>query len=49
MLSENPRYKGTFSQLKGKEVMAVIIHGNPADVEVEESEGSFHPNIVRTL
>ena len=31
----------------GKGVVAVVIHGNPA--EVGESEGSFHPSIVRTL
>ena len=32
---------------KGKGVVVVIIHGNPA--EAEEFEGSFHPNIVKTL
>ena len=32
---------------KGKEVVAVVIHGNP--VEAEESEGSFHPSTVRSL
>ena len=32
---------------KGKGVVAVVIHGNPA--EAEEPEGSFHPGIVRTL
>ena len=32
---------------KGKGVVAVVIHGNP--VEVEESERSFHPSTVRTL
>ena len=32
---------------KGKGVVAVVIHGNPA--EAEESEGSFHPSTVRTL
>ena len=32
---------------KGKGVVAVVIHGNP--VEVEELEGSFHPSTVRTL
>ena len=34
---------------KDKGVVAVVIHGNPTNVEVEESEGSFHPNIIRTL
>ena len=28
-------------------VVVVVIHGNPT--KVEESEGSFHPSIVRTL
>ena len=32
---------------KGKGVVAVVIHGNPT--EAEESKGSFHPSIVRTL
>ena len=32
---------------KGKGVVAVVIHGNPA--EAEEFEGSFHPSIVRTF
>ena len=32
---------------KRKGVVAVVIHGNLA--EVEESEGSFHPSTVRTL
>ena len=32
---------------KGNGVVAVVIHGNPA--EAEESEGSFHPSTVRTL
>ena len=32
---------------KGKRVVAVVIHGNPA--EAEEFEGSFHPNTVKTL
>ena len=32
---------------KGKGVVAVVIHGNLA--EVEEPEGSFHPGTVRTL
>ena len=32
---------------KGKGVVAVVIHGNPA--KVEELEGSFHPSTVRTL
>ena len=32
---------------KGKGVVAVVIHGNPA--EVEEPEGSFHPSTVKTL
>ena len=32
---------------KWKGVVAVVIHGNPT--EVEESEGSFHPSTVRTL
>ena len=32
---------------KGKRVVAVVIHGNPA--KVEELEGSFHPSTVRTL
>ena len=32
---------------KGKGVVAVVIHGNPT--EVEESERSFHPSTVRTF
>ena len=32
---------------KGKGMVAVVIHGNPA--EAGESEGSFHLSIVRTL
>nr|POE95736.1 hypothetical protein CFP56_37657 [Quercus suber] len=32
---------------KGKGVVAMVIHGNPA--EAEESKGSFHPNTIRTL
>ena len=32
---------------KGKGVVVVVIHGNPA--EAEEPEGSFHLSIVRTL
>ena len=32
---------------KGKGVVAVVIHGNPA--KAEESEGSFHPSTIRTL
>ena len=32
---------------KGKGVVAVVIHGNPA--KAEEPEGSFHPSTVRTL
>ena len=32
---------------KGKEMVAVVIHGNPA--EAGESKGSFHPSIVRNL
>ena len=32
---------------KGKGVVAVVIHGNPA--EAGESKGSFHPSTVRTL
>ena len=32
---------------KGKGVVAVVIHGNPA--KAEESIGSFHPSTVRTL
>ena len=32
---------------RGKGVVAIVIHGN--SVEAEESEGSFHPNIVKTL
>ena len=32
---------------KGKEVVAVVIHRNPA--EAEELKGSFHPSTVRTL
>ena len=32
---------------KGKRVVVVVIHGNPA--EAGESEGSFHSGTVRTL
>ena len=32
---------------KGKGVVAVVTHGNPA--EAEELEGSFHPSIVKTF
>ena len=32
---------------KGKGVVAVVIHGNPA--EAEESKASFHPSTVRSL
>ena len=32
---------------KGKGVVVIVIHGNPA--EAEEPEGSFHLSIVRTL
>ena len=32
---------------KGKGMVAVVIHGNPA--EAGESEGSFHLSTVRTL
>ena len=32
---------------KGKRVVAVVIHGNPA--KAEEPEGSFHPSTIRTL
>ena len=32
---------------KGKGVVVVVIHGNPA--KAEEPEGSFHPSTVRTL
>jgi len=32
---------------KGKGVVAVVIHTNPA--EAKESEGSFHPSTVKTL
>ena len=32
---------------KEKGVVAIVIHGTPA--EVKESEGSFHPCTVRTL
>ena len=32
---------------KGKGVVAVVIHGNPA--KAEELDGSFHPSTVRTL
>ena len=27
----------------------MVIHGNLADAEAEESKGSFHPNTIRTL
>ena len=32
---------------KGKRMVAVVIHGYPA--EVEESEGFFHPNTFKIL
>ena len=34
---------------KEKEVVAIVIHGNPIDIEGEDARESFHPNIVRTL
>jgi len=34
---------------KGKGVVAIVIHGNLIDAETEKSEGSFHPNTIRTL
>ena len=34
---------------KGKGIVAVVIHGNPANVEAEESEGSFRPYTIKTL
>ena len=34
---------------KGKRVVVVAIHRNLPDAEAEKSEGSFHPNIVRSL
>lgn len=34
---------------KGKGVVVVVIHGNPADAKAEKSEGSFDPNTIRTL
>ena len=34
---------------KGKRVVIVVIHGRPVDLEAKESEGSFHPNIVKTF
>ena len=34
---------------KGKGVVAMVIHGNLADAEAEESKWSFHPNTIRTL
>ena len=34
---------------KGKGVVTVIIHRSLADLEAEELEGSFYPNIVKTL
>jgi len=33
----------------GKGVVAVVIHGNLAEAEAEESEGSFHLSTVKTL
>ena len=33
---------------KGKRVVVVVIHGNLAEAEAEESEGSFHPSTVKT-
>ena len=39
--------RNTLPNHKGKGVVAVVIHGNPA--EVEESEGSFHPSTVKAL
>ena len=33
---------------KGKGVVVVVIHGNLAEAEAEESKGSFHPSTVRT-
>ena len=32
-----------------KGIVAVVIHGNPANVEAEESEGSFQPDTIKTL
>ena len=34
---------------KGKGVVAMVIHGNLAEAEEEELEGSFHPSTVKTL
>ena len=34
---------------KGKGVVVVVIHRSRANLEAEESKGSFHPNIVKTL
>ena len=34
---------------KGNGVVVVVIHRKLADTEVEESEGSFHPNTIKTL
>ena len=39
--------RNPLSNHKGKGMVAVVIHGNPA--EARESEGSFHPSTVRTL
>ena len=34
---------------RGKGIVAVVILGNPANVEAEESEGSFHLDTIKTL
>ena len=34
---------------RGKGIVAVVIHGNPTNVEAEESEGSFQPDTIKTL
>lgn len=34
---------------KRQGVVVVVIHGSPANLEVEESKGSFHLNTVKTL
>ena len=39
--------RNSLSNHKGKGVVAVVIYGNPA--EVEEHERSFHPSIVKTF
>ena len=39
--------RNPLSNHKGKGVVAVVIYGNPA--EVEESEGSFHPSTIKTF